>query len=164
MTIDRASYEQGLADSAGRKVIVQAWAADELRMLPEAFVAAYQELWEAGLRHPAGTLGADTRGVLGVPRVKTSRTSTGQSVTRGLAKPEKRRGHSPEYVRNERWLRVRGRIDRQLRKLARQIRDELEGRGQEVSPRRCPKCRRFAESEWGYCPWDGQAYSDAEEV
>lgn len=138
-------------------------AADELRMLPAAFVGAYGSLWEASLRHPQGTLASDYREMVVAPRVKTSRTSTGQSVTRGLARPERKKGGSPEVVRNLRMLREKARIDRKLRKVTREIEDVLAGGRGLGEVMRCPKCQRFADEGWRFCPYEGAALMVVEE-
>jgi len=155
----QSGYERAVADTRGRVAL----AADELRMLPQSFVDAYGALWGASLRHPQGTLGPDERDMVVAPRVKTSRTSTGQSVTRGVAKPEKRRGRSVDPVVSLRYLREKARIDRKLRKITREIEAVLSGGRGLTVVKRCPKCQRFGDEEWVFCPREGAMLMVVEE-
>lgn len=132
-----------------------ALASDEARMLPASFVDAYGALWEASLRHPQGTLAPDYRETVVAPRVKGPRTSTGQTETRGVAKRERKSGRSVDPVLSHRLLRAKARVDRKLRKLTREIMDVLEGGTLKAEVKRCPKCQRWGEEEWVFCPREG---------
>jgi hypothetical protein len=150
---ERIAYAEGFRDGAAVRV---AWAADELRMMPAVFVDAYGALWEASLRHPQGSLGGPGGDIRVVPRVNTARTSSGQSLTRRGAHPEGKSGGSErDIVVSERMLREKGRVDRKLRKLAREVEGVLRGETKKTSGGRCWGCGRMTEGEWRYCPWDG---------
>jgi hypothetical protein len=155
----REGYEAGVAAQKARLTLV----ADELRMLPQSFVDAYGALWGASLRHPQGTLGPDERDMVVAPRVKRARTSTGQTETRGVAKAEKRRGRSVDPVLSLRYLREKARIDRKLRKITREIEAVLSGGRGLTVVKRCPKCQRFGDEEWVFCPREGAMLMVVEE-
>jgi hypothetical protein len=155
----RDGYDQGVADSRARVAL----AADELRMLPGAFVDAYGALWGASLRHPQGTLASDYRETVVAPRVKRARTSTGQTETRGLAKGSRKSGRSVDPVVSLRYLREKARIDRKLRKITREIEAVLSGGRGLTVVKRCPKCQRFGDEEWTFCPREGAMLMVVEE-
>jgi len=155
----QSGYERAVADTRGRVAL----AADELRMLPGAFVDAYGALWGASLRHPQGTLASDYRETVVAPRVKRARTSTGQTETRGLAKGSRKSGRSVDPVVSLRYLREKARIDRKLRKITREIEAVLSGGRGLTVVKRCPKCQRFGDEEWVFCPREGAMLMVVEE-
>jgi hypothetical protein len=150
------------------------------RVLPVTFVRAYRLICEAALRQPGSTLGPDTRGLYGSPRVVGPRTSSGRPSVmlegRAGAKPEKRRGGSGSGVlRSERWLAVKGRVDRKLRKLAREMDQEISledavrsGSSSDSEKEKlnrvvkCGRCKQFGESDWKWCPYDGHQMMEVE--
>lgn len=120
-----------------------------LRELPQALVSAYEELLARSrsrpLPHDVGVV-AKTRRVV--------RISTSQRETRGGAKGSRKAGPS-DPIRDPAALVFKGKVDRKLRKLAREMRVWLDGGVAHNSVRRCTRCRRFADETWLYCPHDG---------
>jgi len=128
---------------------------DELRMMPAVWVEAYGALIAGALSD-----GLEGRRVSDNPPVKPKvvrvRTKTSQVETRGLASRAKpSRPPSSGGVRSERLLALKSRIDRRLRVLAREIRNEIEGRENVNVVRRCTKCKKYGEDTWAWCPYDG---------
>lgn len=86
-----------------------------------------------------------------------TRTSTGQTETRGGAKGSRKSGGSKDMIRSEAAFNYKSKIDRKLRKLTREIKTWLQGSGEyRDDVRRCTVCRKFGEPEWLYCPQDGK--------
>jgi hypothetical protein len=133
-----------------------------LRYLPDGFLFRYELLWlrAYGAAGGAGEKVADPdAAVVGTKRV--TRVSTGQTETRGGAHA----GHrmpgvgTKVIVRDDRAFRIKQRVDRKLRALAREIGVYLSDDGgvERAGVRRCtrPTCRKWAEESWTFCPWDG---------
>lgn len=125
-----------------------------LRRLPDDFVFSYFLLSSAAL---SDGLEGQNDGVEVALARRITRVSTSQTETRGAARPGGRAGLSTRgVVKDERMLALKSRIDRKLRALARDIR-----RGMAPSDpirsgvRRCTRCKKYAESDWAWCPWDG---------
>lgn len=130
--------------------------ADAVRTLPTDFVSVYESLFLASLRTDrGGSSDAGEVGVAGARRV--TRVSTNQVETRGGSKGSRKSGGSADLVRSQRMLEFKGRVDRRLRKIARDIKAEMrDAQGDSELLRRCTVCRTFGESGWLYCPKDGK--------
>lgn len=149
-----------LADAG---VTVRSVAAEVLLMLPSDFTEQYELLW---LRCHAGSLGEAREEPNQVARsrqvdVRLSSNSSTTMRPAGVGK-KKGAGRTPG-VRDERALATKQRIDRKLRKIGREIRIMVDEQYEGSGIRRCtrPSCRKYAEAEWTFCPYDG---SPTEEV
>jgi hypothetical protein len=123
--------------------------------LPPDLEEVYRELSSRALVQPGAAYVGDP-----IEKAKgrmVTRVSTGQTETRGGAKGSRKSGGSKDFIRSERAFNEKARIDRKLRKIAREIRawlrDSAESRD---DVRRCTTCRKFGEPEWLYCPKDGK--------
>jgi hypothetical protein len=127
-----------------------------LRSLPDEFVLRYELLWlRAFGRSVLARAGSDDNNVVSGTR-RVTRVSTGQTETRGGARRTATNGHGVD-VANDAALRMKHRVDRKLRSLARDIRTFMHDDDARAGMRRCskPTCRRYAEDTWTHCPWDG---------
>lgn len=125
------------------------------RLLPSGFLREYEGLCLRAFLPLNGTPGGDPSVGVAEGRAVRVRTSTGQTETRGAAHNRKRQGLSQRgVVGDERALRLKDKIDRKLRALAREIRGVENGEVRNEM-RRCSRCRTFAEGDWLYCPRDG---------
>lgn len=150
-------YARGVEQGSATARVRLALLADELRMMPSVWVDAYGLLAAGALSD-----GLEGRGVDSNPKVKPKvtrvRTKTSEVETRGLASRTK--ASTPQggaEVRSLRLLSLKGRIDRRLRSLAREIQTELEGKKNAGAVRRCTRCKKFGEDTWNWCPYDGAA-------
>lgn len=160
--IEDARAEGYAAGAAATKVRL-ALLADELRMMPNVWVEAYGALCSASFTDGLEGRGANQNPYVS-PKVTRVRTRTGETETRGLAT----RGKAPfpkggVEARSERLMATKSRIDRRLRTLAREIRDELDGRKQAGAVRKCTRCKRFGEETWSWCPYDGAPMESADQ-
>lgn len=127
--------------------------------MPGNFIYRYELLW---LKAFGRSVGARKGGVDPNPVHRANRrvrTSTGQTETRGGART---RGgvagaDDRDVIENHAALRMKQRVDRKLRSLARDIAVWMHDDDARAGVRRCskPTCRRFAEDTWTHCPWDG---------
>jgi hypothetical protein len=135
----------------------QAVAAEVLLLLPEQFLTEYEMLWHQVWRAP-GLSGGVRIGdeSAEVPRAVRWRVSSGQTETRSTASTKGRGSISKGLgIRDTRAEATKQWADRQLRKVARGIRDRL---SDETAPmRRCTgaRCRKLSEDTWNYCPFCG---------
>ena len=156
---DAAIGVEGSSDGGGGSAIFTRadlhWVkAEVIRVLPQGFLAVYEDLVLRSSPSLRGASGASAEVGVASGKALRTRTSTGQTETRSGAHNRKRQGLSQRSVLgDERALVLRRRIDRKLRALAREIRGEDEGIRNEL--RRCTRCRTFAEGDWLYCPRDG---------
>jgi hypothetical protein len=129
-------------------------ALEVLYLLPQEFVRGYTDLFHRALR--AGDEGMGGR--------NDAKAELGRSLGRekaGGKTPKKAGGRGPFAVRDEKALGEKQRIDRQLRKLARSMRDGgAAGTGKEQVSR-CGEdsdkegCGKWVESGWNWCPYCG---------
>lgn len=132
-----------------------------MRALPESFVERYSMLalrvYEAE-RHGR----AEGEGRVGTARV--TRLSTGQTETRGGAKSTGKRAgvNERQVLPSMAALAYKSKVDRKLRKIAREMAVWLKDGGTRQSVRRCVRCCRFGEEGWSYCPTDGQPMQEVE--
>lgn len=133
----------------------------DARILPDSFAGAYEALYARALsdgvgdNHPLsgreGILGKDPGKPIGQYRV-----STGESTSIGkLGGPKtKQVGKTSRFLKDEGAFRLKRRVDKQLRKIAREVHAYLEGdkKWQSAGSRVCAgKCKRFGDGEWNYC-------------
>lgn len=125
------------------------------RQLPDGFRENYLALCLKALARPVTGYRSD--GVVSSTPTRV-RTSTGQTETRGGAKPGKKlAGASTKNpAGNDGAMAYKARVDRKLRKLAREMRVWLnDDRAAKQSVRRCTRCGRFGDEDWSFCPYDG---------
>jgi hypothetical protein len=84
-------------------------------------------------------------------RIKTS------SAEASIGGKKNRQGKSPEFIRSEAALGYRSKVDRKLRKIAREINyylaTPLDNTAESVQRRCAGSCKRMGDGEWLYCPW-----------
>ena len=128
---------------------------EEKALLPPDLERAYGALCSEALVQPAAAYVGDP-----IEKAKgrmVTRTSTGQTETRGGAKGSRKSGGSKDFIRSEAAFNFKSKVDRKLRKLAREIKVWLQDSpGERDDVRRCTVCRKFGEPEWLYCPRDGK--------
>lgn len=134
-------------------------ALEVLFMLPAEFVRGYSDLFHRALNTGEDGMGErnDSKAELG--RAAGKRTEEGRGAAR------KGKGSRGVFsIRSDKALGEKERVDRQLRKLARQMRDAGNaGTGKETVAR-CGEgveqealgCGRWVESSWKYCPHCGK--------
>lgn len=133
--------------------------------MPERFRFLYELLWLRAFGRSVGGAAGSTDGntVSGTKRV--TRTSTGQTETRGGAHAGKRLAGASEktVVSNDRALEQLRKIDRRLRTLAKDMAVFLGAKEHmAMTVRRCSSCKRFGEAEWLYCPWDARPMEEVD--
>lgn len=157
------SLRQRISDSAGVG-----------QMLPEAFSAAYEALFVGTFRdgdvdgggseghsaHPMSGRSMEVGRSDGSGAVRM-RTSSGQVDTVGT-KVKSGSGRSgggkdtrktSNQLRNERLLHEKGKIDKRLRRMAKEIEAILIGGLHAESQRRCTgRCARLGQTDWKFCP------------
>jgi hypothetical protein len=130
------------------------------RLMPRGFVSGYATVWAMSVRVLRATV-RDENGRVGVRGTPGGlRTSSGRTAVRGGARSGGvRKGAQNEAFGSVRAGVFRDKIDRQLRKLSRDMDAwflaEGSGKSGGVLPRRCSKCGRYGEDNWSWCPWDG---------
>lgn len=131
-------------------------AAEVLLYLPTDFSSAYEELWLKA--HGQGILEEAEKLRVNSKRVE-GRTKSDGVDTMAPAKDGKKRGAERTLGhKDEKALATKQRVDRKLRKIAREIRGEVS------IPRRCtkPSCRKYADADWTHCPYDGAATEEVQ--
>jgi hypothetical protein len=125
---------------------------DVLGAFPEGFIFKYELLWLTAFgRSVTGLQRSETVGRSGAKRI--TRVSTSQVETRGGARKGKGSGKGGVDISDESALVMKGRVDRKLRAIARDIENFMNGQGRDVYGRRCAgKCKRFGDGQWSYCP------------
>lgn len=170
--------ESKMSASLRRKV---ADAAGVGQMLPEAFASAYEALYVSAFRdgdvdgggdggrssHPMSGRGDEigrATGKVGEGRVRRVRDSTNQvdvvgtKVKSGSGRSGggKDSAKTSAFLRNERMLHEKEKVDKRLRRMAREIVAMLDGSGVKNEQRRCTgRCRRLGQTDWMYCPHCG---------
>jgi hypothetical protein len=131
-----------------------------VRHLPHDFVLAYEAITSALYNDGCGGLGEVVERA-GAGRL--TRVSTNQTETRGGAKSGGRAGLSTRsVVVSDKAAALKSKVDRKLRAIARDVVTIMAPADRvRLGSRRCVRCKKFAEGEWSYCPWDG---SRTEEV
>ncbi len=143
-------------------------------MLPEQFAAAYEALWVGTFRdgdvdgggdggrsaHPmsggSAVLGrADGSGAIRSRAHSGQIESVGTKVVSGSGRAGggKHSRKTSNALRDERLFREKDKIDKRLRRLAREIVAILEGTESTEHARRCGgRCGRLGQGDWLYCP------------
>lgn len=124
------------------------------RLMPAELYRAYEMLWHQALKGlRAVSPGNPIEKAKGHRIV---RLSTNQVETRGGADAVNK-ATSTDPLGSEQALAYKARVDRKLRKIAREIKLFLDKHEDgKVDVRRCTACRQYGESEWLYCPKDGK--------
>lgn len=143
-----------------------------IRALPDSFVAVYEALWVKSLDSGDGTAGHPLSGRgadLEMPGGKATgqwRVSSGEATTLGRRNgPElKTVGKTARTMRDERAFRLKTKIDKRLRQMAREISAFLEGTDLRAATQRvcAGRCKKFGEKDWSYCPSCGSPMREVE--
>lgn len=158
---------------------------DMRRMLPESFSTAYDVLWTTaysdggidggagmggGGNHPLNGSGAVVGVATGKLEGKDVRVNSGQRdfvATRKRGGPDqtKKVGKTSRTLKDERAYKLKIRIDKQLRKMARAILAELDGKNVAAAVGRvCTgRCKKFGDGEWDFCARCGGPMREMEE-
>lgn len=156
----RADEERLFVERANRGEVIQGLKRTAVRLgeedlLPPDLVENYRSLAGRALSLPGGVYVGDA--IEKASGRAVTRISSGQTETRGPAKGSRKSGGSKDFIRDERAFAFKGKMDRKLRKLAREIRAWLNDSGEtRYDVRRCSVCRQFGDPEWLYCPKDGK--------
>jgi len=128
-----------------------------VRSLPPRFTSAYEALLLRCFPVLRGAAERDPDAAVSSTKSVRARVTTGQTETRGAAHNARRSGLSQrDPLGSEKAIRLRARVDRKLRALAREMSAFIEGTDQRRDQlRRCTRCRTFADTDWLYCPRDG---------
>lgn len=133
-----------------------------LRFLPDSFVDWYARLIDAGLRTQQSSGGAGS--LPGTGMVKNDKrwpVKSGQASgipSRGAGGVG--RTESPSPIISERAIAKRRAVDKQLRRLARELQAWHQG-DSVVRTRKClGRCKRIGEADWLYCPNCGGMMGD----
>jgi hypothetical protein len=131
--------------------------ADDLlrRFLPDAFVFCYERLVDLsfGERNLGSAGGYDETKVLDekADKVKAGQARRSAEPVKGAGLGKRGSGRSPIFT--ESAVNYRSKLDRRLRRMAREIQAFLDGKGARIESRKCAgKCRKIGEAEWVYCP------------
>lgn len=121
-------------------------ATEVLYLLPTDFVREYVRLWDRALSSNLAGGGGRTEG-----------SDQGQGPGRSAKGGEVRSRPTKMFkgvwvIKDEAALREKGRVDKKLRKIARDLRGAKKGREQ----RRCAGCKRWLDDEWNYCAGCGE--------
>lgn len=129
------------------------------RILPEQFVAVYEALYCKALDDGmSGSRAAETAGLgkadgkpVGQWRVSTGETTSMDKIG---GPGTKQVGKTARTMKDERAFRMRVKIDKRLKNMAREINAFLEGTSTKVINQRvcAGRCRKFGDYEWSYCP------------
>ena len=141
-------------------------ALEVLFLLPPDFVRAYENLFNRALKEP-GLEGVGNRDAGSqVKRVSRKSRLSARGKTRiaegAGAKAQSKRHRDYWIVRDERALKHKSLIDRRLRRMAREMFEQVEGVDQRLKPRPCDRCGTdlIPYGELGmvaYCPACGHA-------
>jgi hypothetical protein len=119
-----------------------------LYLLPRDFLIAYAELFEKALKLTEGGLG-------GADDIE--RRAAGRSADKGKRPmvgggSAGRRYKEHWVVRDSGALELKGRLDKRLRGLGREVREEMSGDGgREKNRTRCGRCGRIMAKDWNFC-------------
>lgn len=163
---------------------------EALYLLPTEFTQAYVRMFEQALKEgPSGGGSGDKNPLVGArDRPKLTRgTGRGDrppgvaldmdpSKGKGAASGGGKRHREHWTIRDERALRLKGRIDRELLGLVEEIRLGMKRSGEKSSSRAAGEgsgpdssqctgatCRRMMKTGWTWCPWCGQQKTEDQE-
>lgn len=147
-----AGSDGGVIPGGSRRVRIDVEGEDILRGMPVRFLTAYSRLLPAS----HGNNGASS-GRASARRV--TRLSSSQTETRGGARPTRAGLSQRSIIVNERLWLLREKTNRKLRAIARELDTILDGTAHDSSVRsgvrRCTRCKKWAEADWSFCPFDG---------
>lgn len=129
-------------------------AAEVLLLLPEDFVRAYEGLYTDMI----GVKRDDNPDSARSSAKRAVRVSTGQEPQMNTVGGAGGRGFGPRSpVSSDEAQSIKSRVDRKLRKIAREL-----TKGERSNPRRCTgkNCRKWAEPDWVWCPYCKAATED----
>jgi hypothetical protein len=155
------------------------------RILPELFAEAYERLWDrtykdGGIDGGGGDGGGGNHplngnaGVVGMAEGKVKnagwRVSSGEETLIGLktgaqVSDMKRVGKTAATLKNERLFKYKVKVDKRLRRLAREISAMVDGRNVVAAANRvCTgRCKKYGDAEWDYCARCGGPMRQVEE-
>lgn len=129
------------------------------RILPETFVNVYEALYCKALDDGMGGSRAAETAFLGKADGKPVgqwRVSTGEmtSMDKIGGPGTKQVGKTARTMRDERAFRLKVKIDKRLRAMAREINAFLDGVDKRLATQRvcAGRCKHFGDAEWNYCP------------
>ena len=129
-----------------------------LYLLPREFIDRYQEVWDRALGAVVSAPGDSMARAGELGKAKTDTSKKGTHIGAGAGGSSKR-WNRVFQVKDERALELKGRMDKRLRGMAREMRNELmglDGSGASTSTRRnCSGCGRILQSHFNFCPYDG---------
>jgi acyl-CoA synthetase (AMP-forming)/AMP-acid ligase II len=124
--------------------------AEVLMMLPEGFVSAYEQVYLAA--YGSGAVRVSDNPRQGVKKNDVRIRSNQADRVGGVGVGKKSSASRGSVVHSGHALTVKTFADRKLRALARDIRARM-GDDSGSLPRRCAgRCKRWADTEWNYCP------------
>lgn len=122
-----------------------------LFFLPPDFVHTYEDLFHRAFA------GKDDGGINARGQATAEQATIGKATGKGLAGlgGAKRKTFKRYWViADETAVHLKGRVDRRLRLIARDITAEL-NQQPEVSAPSCASCGRRISTDWSFCPYDG---------
>ena len=122
-------------------------------LTPQAFTEAYELLHDEVFG--TGAVVQDENAIHGLGRANRGRISSDQTETRGGAVQKRKLSASRRAViKDQRAFNEKTKIDKRLRKMAKEIYDFLNKEKQHVDKwwMRCAKCKKHAEDDWQFCP------------
>ena len=124
-----------------------------LYFLPKNFIQVYGELFTRAVKSDGGEDARSAQQVDGATVGKVAVRKTGAGPTIGAAK---KRYKKTFVVLDEKALDIKGRMDKRLRGMAREILAELAGvETGAAGATACSRCGMFMQLTWGFCPKDG---------
>ena len=138
---------------------------DLRRLVGERFATALEGVWLASLRYLRATVpgdGGGGYGAVGIAVVKPANGLTDRALRMPGAKRSGRGVDRGGLVVDEGALAFKAEVERKLRKVTREMESWLEQRSSSEKRnmrevvKKCVKCRRFAEENWKFCPYDGE--------
>ena len=155
------------------------------RMVPDSFGTAYEQLWAAaysdggvdggaglggGGNHPlngkAGELGREAGKPTGQWPVRSSEVTSVGGKSSGPGSSLKAVGKTARTMRDERAFKLKVKVDKRLRKIAREVLASLEGRNVLAATQRvcAGRCKKYGEVDWTYCAHCGGPMREIEET
>ncbi len=129
-----------------------------LRYIPMSVLGAYSRLIDAavGERALGSGRGYDDLFEPGVGQKSGPRISS-SSGQASIGKASKVKGQGQDFIKSEMALAYRSKVDRKLRKIAREMHSYLatptDVTAASVQRRCAGSCKRLGDGEWLYCPW-----------
>ena len=123
-------------------------ATELLYFLPRDFVDAYSNLFHDIFQLDAG---ANARGQRLVKDAELART-------KGSAKTNGKRHKKHWVITNPKAFATKEKVDKKLRKIAREMRASQEDKQSQLT---CSNCKKYMEEDWTYCARCGEAAPDA---